>query len=110
MSTYSIIIERYAQNDILQHAEYIAYCKKSPETAARLVRGFYEQITRLRENPNRYNLDRDPDIAVKGIRRCYYKQYTIYYLVDEANKVVYIIRLLHSLMSYRSLVLGIFNE
>ena len=71
MSPYSIIIEWHAQNDILRNAEYIAYCKKSPETAAKLVRGFYEQIARLRENPKRYNLDKDPDIAVKGIRSYY---------------------------------------
>ena len=46
-------------------------------------------------------LDEDPVLATFGVRMDYYRNYKIYYVADNENSVVYVIRILHMLVDSR---------
>lgn len=41
--------------------------------------------------PKSHELDEDKELAAKGIRKCYYRKYKIYFYIDESSKRVYYI-------------------
>lgn len=57
MHKYQIIMLPMAEEDIVRNTDYIAYDKKSPETALKLSRGFRKAISKLDHNPSRHELD-----------------------------------------------------
>ena len=63
-----------------------------------LARGFYKTIARLESMPEAHALDDDKELARKGIRKCYYRRYKIYFYIDESAKKVYVLRVLHMLV------------
>ena len=105
MHKYKIIVLPLAEKDISQNTDYIAFNKKSPDIALRLVDGFRKTIDSLNTNPNRHELDEDEQLAVYGVRKHYYKNYKIYYKVSEVNKIVYILGVLHMLVDSKSVLL-----
>ena len=96
-----------AQEDISNNTDYIAYEKKAPETAIKLARGFRETISKLRFMPEQHELDEDEELAAKEIRKCYYKNYKIFYWIDKENGIVYVLRVLHMLVDVKPLLLKI---
>ena len=42
--------------------------------------------------PQSHELDEDEELAAYGIRKTYYKNYKIYFLIDEEEQAVYILR------------------
>lgn len=69
--------------------------KQSPETAKRLLQGFYETISGLEFIPQQHELDEDEELSSQGIRKCYYKNNKIYFYIDKSKKTVYVLRVLH---------------
>ena len=94
-----------AESDITDHALYIAYELKAPETAIKMVNGFRKTINDLCIFPQRHELDEDEELARYKIRRTYYKNYKIYFIVDEDEYIVYVLRVLHMLMNSKRKVL-----
>ena len=82
---YKVQILPKAEEDICANTDYIAFAKKAPEMALQLARGFYKTIAKL-------------ESAIKGIRKCYYRRYKIYFYIDESAKKVYVLRVLHMLV------------
>jgi len=105
MHKYHIEISQAARRDITKNTDYIAYDKKSPETASVLVRGFRKQIQSLSINPQRHEYDEDDELKKLSIRKHYYKNYKIYYQIDENNNVVHIVRVLHMLVDSKAILL-----
>lgn len=110
MYKYRVIIEPLAEDDIVRNVEYIAYEKKSPDAARNLLKGLRKEIRSLSINPQRHMFDEDEDLAKKEVRKHYYKNYKIFYLVDEEKKVVYILRVLHMLVDSRVLLFGMIKD
>lgn len=99
---YKVQILPKAEEDICANTDYIAFVKKAPETALQLARGFYKTIAKLEYMPKVFEIDEDKELAAKGIRKCYYKNYKIYFYIDETAKEVYVLRVLHMLVDAKS--------
>ena len=110
MTEYKVIILPLAEEDIIDQTDYIAFELKSPETALNMVSGFKKVINSLGMFPQSHELDEDEDLARYGIRKTYYKNYKIYFLIDEREQAVYILRVFHMLVDSREKILRIFRE
>lgn len=93
MRQYRIEITDLAAEDLENAGDYIAYQLKNPLVAVNTVEGIRKQINSLSDFPERNELDEDETLAELGVRKDYYKNYKIYYIV--INDVVYVVRILH---------------
>lgn len=100
MVQYKIKITELAEKDLERTGDYIAYELKNPTAAANTVRGIRKQINSLTNFPERNELDEDELLAEVGVRTDYYKNYKIYYVIDEDT--IYIVRILHMLVDSRA--------
>ena len=107
MRMYEVMILPLAEEDIINNTDYIAFEKKAPETALELAMGFRNSIDKLEFMPRQHELDEDEELALRGIRKCYYKNYKIYFFIDEKNGIVYVLRVLHMLVNAKPLLLNI---
>lgn len=110
MIKYKVITLPLAEGDIEDQTDYIAYELKSPETALNMVRGFKKVINNLSRFPQCHELDEDEELAGYGVRKTYYKNYKIYFIIDEREQIVYILRVFHMLVDSREKILRIFRE
>ena len=109
MTEYKVIILPLAEEDIADQTDYIAFVLKSSETAIHMVKGFRKVINSLSLFPQSHELDEDEELAAYGIRKTYYKNYKIYFLIDEREQTVYILRVFHMLVDSREKILRIFK-
>lgn len=107
MQMYKVMMLPQAEEDIMSNTDYIAFEKKSPETALELAMGFRNKIAELEFMPAQHELDEDEELAFRGIRKCYYKNYKIFFFIDENNHIVYVLRVLHMLVNAKPLLLKI---
>ncbi len=110
MLEYKVITLPLAEKDIAEQTDYIAFELKAPETAMNMVRGFRKTINNLSIFPQSHELDEDEELAKYGIRKTYYKNYKIYFLIDEPEQTVYILRVFHMLVDSREKILRIFQS
>jgi len=110
MLKYKVIILPLAEDDIRDQTEYIAFELKAPEVAINTVRGFRKTIDNLGVFPQSHELDEDEELAKYGIRKTYFKNYKIYFLIDESEKTVYILRVFHMLVDSREKILRLFKN
>lgn len=110
MTEYKVVTLPLAEGDIADQTDYIAFELKAPETALNMVRGFKKVINGLSLFPQSHELDEDEELAAYGIRKTYYKNYKIYFLIDEKERIVYILRVFHMLVDSREKILRIFRE
>lgn len=97
---YRIEIANLAEEDLENAGDYIAYELKNPTAAVNTVNGIRKQIDSLADFPERNELDEDEVLAELGVRKDYYRNYKIYYLIDKDT--IYIIRILHMLVDSRA--------
>ena len=100
MQQYKIKITDLAEQDLENAGDYIAYQLKNPMAAVNTVKGIRKQINDLRTFPERNELDEDPVLANLGVRMDYFKNYKIYYIVE--NDTIYVVRILHMLVDSRA--------
>ena len=63
--------------------DYIAYELKNPSAAENTVSGIRAKINSLVNFPERNELDEDGLLAGLGVRKDYYRNYKIYYVIEE---------------------------
>lgn len=107
---YQVEISDVAKEDIIRNINYISYNKKSPGIAQTVLRGFRKQIENLSDSPKRHSLDEDEELSKLQIRKHYFKHYKIYYIVDDVQKIVYILRVLHMLVDSKALLIHMLEE
>lgn len=107
MPIYDVVILPLAERDIARNTDYIFYEKKAPETAKRLLAGFRKTISKLEQFPESHEFDEDEDLAAMNIRKCYYKNYKIFFYVNREEQVVYVLRVLHMLVDAKPLLLNL---
>lgn len=110
MAEYKVITLPLAEEDIADLTDYIAYDLKSQETALNMVRGFRKTINSLSTFPQSHELDEDEELARCGIRKVYYKNYKIYFLISEGEQTVYILRVFHMLVDSKEKILKLFSD
>ncbi len=72
----------------------------NPGAAENTVKGIRKQINSLINFPERNELDEDEILAELGVRKDYYKNYKIYYVIS--GDTIYIVRILHMLVDSRA--------
>lgn len=102
---YKVITLPLAEEDIVNNTDYIAFEKKAPETALRLAMGFRNTIAKLEFMPEQHELDEDEELAAMGIRKCYYKNYKIFFYISKEQDTVFVLRVLHMLVNAKPILL-----
>ena len=102
MQQYKIKITELAEQDLENAANYIAFELFNPSAAEKMVKGIREQINTLDLFPESHELDDDPVLAEIGVHKTYYKEYKIFYIIDEEAKTVFVVRILHMLVDSRA--------
>lgn len=100
MKQYQIRITELAEEDLENAGDYIAYDLKDPSAAENTVKGIRAKINSLANFPERNELDEDKSLAGLGVRKEYYRNYKIYYVIEEDT--IYIIRNLHMLVDSKA--------
>ncbi len=109
MQLYRIEITDLAEQDLENAGDYIANVLLSPMAARNTVRGIREQVNKLQRFPENHELDQDLELAKIGVRKTYYKEYKIFFVIDEENSVVYVSRILHMRVDSRAKLYSTFN-
>lgn len=100
MRQYRIRITELAEEDLEDAGDYIAYELKNPSAAENIVSGIRAKIYSLVDFPERNELDEDKVLAGLGVRKEYYRNYKIYYIIEE--DIIYIVRILHMLVDSKA--------
>ena len=100
MRQYRIRITDLAEEDLENAGDYIAYELKNPSAAESTVSGIRTKINSLVNFPEKNELDEDELLAGFGVRKDYYRNYKIYYVIEEDT--VYIVRILHMLVDSKA--------
>ena len=94
--TYKIIYKPYAERDIWETADYLS--EHSVSAAEMFLRSLKEKIEGLSEMPLRY-----PKIdSRQEYRKMPVDKYVVVYLVDEHQKQVLVMRVVHGMRNYLS--------
>lgn len=100
MKKYRIEITHLAEGDLENAVDHIANELQNPIAAQNTVKGIRKQINSLANFPERNELDEDEVLAEIGVRRDYYRNYKIFYIVE--GDTIYIVRILHMLVDSRA--------
>mgnify|MGYP006304116059 CR=1 FL=1 len=95
MSKYDIEITKFAENDLLEIGKYISNELLEPDRALEVVDKIANAIFKLEEMPLRHSIVADDKLASQGIRKFITYNYIVFYIVNEKNKLVTIIRILY---------------
>ena len=95
-TTYSVIYSPQAFLDLTGLYEYIRFNLQVPKTAEKQVNRIKHAIRSLETMPMRYQLvDWEPWLSME-IRRVLVDNYTVFYIVDENQMTVTVIRIFYS--------------
>lgn len=92
---YSLDITESFENDVSSVIDYISHKLYNPAAAERLLKNAENTVSKIAENPFIYPLYHDEKIAEKGYHYAVISKYIIFYLIDEANKIIHISRFLY---------------
>lgn len=93
---WKIAYSAQARQDLRNIYEYIAFNLLMPETATKQVQRIMNEIRSLDEMPLRFRLyDREPWYS-QGLRFFSVNNYLVFYLPDENQNMVNIVRIMYS--------------
>ena len=95
MTEYSISIGKLAERDMRETVSYIQEVLFQPESAKRIYRAIKEQINSLSTMPERYAVIAEEPYASMGLRKVKAENYLIFYIVNEKEKMVSVVRVLY---------------
>ena len=105
VNEYKVVVLPLAEKDILSNTDYIFYEKSSSDTAIRLIKGFRKAIEELSFMPEQHEYDEDIELTSFKIRKKIFKRYKIYFYVDNEQRKVFVLRVLHMLVDAKPLLL-----
>ena len=101
---YSINITDIAEEDILNTVKYIAGVLKAPAAANNLLDEIERHEEILENTPNIYPFVPDRFLAQRGLKFTRIKNYLIFYIIDEEEKIVNIIRFLYARRDWKNIL------
>lgn len=96
MSSYEVIMTPDATEDLIKLKNYISDVLLAPQTALKYIRLIRKEIEGLCEFPERIKLVDDEPWRSKGLRKTKYKNFFIYFRIDESVKRVYILNIIYA--------------
>lgn len=105
MKEYDVVLTRRAKNDIIDIGDYISYTLLEPETAYRFVTGLRSAISTLQKLPNRFALVDDRVLSTQGIHCMSYKNYYVFYEIEETMNTVIVLRVGYNRRNWKEILL-----
>lgn len=93
--SWTVVYSAHARQDLRNIYEYIAYKLLAPNTASSQVEQIIKGIRSLEEMPLRYRLYDDEPWHSMGLRFFPVNNYLIFYLPDEEDKIVKVVRIMY---------------
>ena len=106
MKNYNVIIDRPAHDDIINTMSYIRNSLYDEKAATGFYAELKEKIIGLSDFPEKYACIADEPYAVIGVRRFIVGNYNVFYITDDENKCVHIIRVLYNRMEWQRYITG----
>lgn len=104
MINYQVFLTLNAVRDLKQVVEYLTEELKNPAAATRLVNTIKAEIIKLTEFPYRYAPVKDERLAGQGFRLMVVDKHLIFYLINEREKTVSVIRILYGKRNWINLL------
>ncbi len=98
---FRLIYANEADKDLQSIFDYIA--QDNPERASSYLGEIEEQLLHLRDFPNIGNESKYAELRALGIRILPFDDYLIFHTVNEKDKAVNIVRVLHGSVNYKQL-------
>ena len=102
---YDLVVTKLAWQYVLDIGDYISYTLEQPDIAGSFVHALREQIATLKSLPFRYGVSRDPVLAAQSIRCMPYKNYYVFYEIDEEENRVWILRIGYNRRNWKEILL-----
>jgi plasmid stabilization system protein ParE len=96
MDVYNVNITDLAKQDIRDIALYITTELHEPVISEKNTNAILDAILTLEEMPYRIGLVKDNRLAELGIRPLYVNNYTVFFSINESEKIVNIVRVIYS--------------
>jgi plasmid stabilization system protein ParE len=93
VKTYEVIVTPEAEAGIVSAFEYIN--DRSPENAAKWLRGLYREIDTLETTPDRCSFARENEYLEGTLRQLLFKSHRIIFRVEQAEKIVRVLYVRH---------------
>ena len=103
---YLVNITDLAEEEILTTVKYISRELKAPIAANNLLDEIEKHEENLSKNPNTYPNVSDEFLASKGLKFVIIKNYLMFYIIDEKNKVVNIVRFMYSRRDWKNILIN----
>lgn len=97
---YKIIIEKYAQKDLMDIYDYIANTLVNKDAAIKLLNKVNEKFDIISSFPKSSPLINNEYVKNKNIRKILIDNYIAFYEVDDINCEIRIIRIMYGMMNY----------
>lgn len=104
MKKYKILIVKEAKEDMRDTFKYIAKELCEPQIANRIYNSIYLKIVSLETMPNRNPLIDDVSYKVRGIRMLLAENYRVFYIVDEKDGTVKVLRVIYNRREWKNLI------
>jgi plasmid stabilization system protein ParE len=101
---YDLNITDIAEQDILHSVKYISDVLKSPMAANKLLDEIekYEEI--IQNTPHIYPFVSDEYLSESGLKFVMIKNYIMFYIIDEDEKKIDVIRFLHTRRNWKNIL------
>jgi plasmid stabilization system protein ParE len=90
--------------DVQSSFDYIKNRLEAPMAANNLIKEIIDNLNRIKENPDIRPLMHDKHLASLGYRSINVKNYIIFYIIDNDNKHINVIRFLYNKRNWINLL------
>ena len=101
---YEVILETTAVLDLYGVFNYITDVLKDLEAAQRVFASIESTILSLEHMPARYNVVKEEPYTALGVRLIPVENYNVFYVVDEFNYRVHVLRVLYKRREWQNLL------
>ena len=98
--SYKVVMIDTAKQDLRDIAIWIAEQSKDIEIAKRFVNELWERCKKLDRFPSIGSFPRDRILKSAGYRFVTYKEYLVFYLIDEENETVNVMAIFNAKKDY----------
>ena len=101
---YTVHLTQRVQRDIESAADYIEFTLLNAKDADELITAAEETLAGLSDMPQRHMIVSDEVLAAWGIRFIQVKKYLAFYIIDEKEHIVHVVRFLYGKRNWRAVL------
>ena len=102
---YFVNITGLAEEDILSTVNYISRELKAPIATNKLLDEIEKHEENLSKSPNMYPNVPDEFLASRGLKFVIIKNYLMFYMIDEKNKIVNVLRFMYNRRNWKNILI-----